>query len=261
METVAQEASSGQMIDILEIIHHQEARKIVELPSLLGVDMSITMPILTMLVATLLAGLFFYVGSRRKELAPKGFHVIVEGVVLFVKESFVLDMIGSKGLHWWPFLTALFTFILFNNLLGMIPGVSIATGSINVTATLAIIVFFSVHIQGVYNHGALKYLISFVPKGLPGYLVPFLFIIEIVLAFFKPFALAVRLFANMFAGHIVIMAFIGLILLYKSYIIAIFPLSLSTAIMALEIFFKILQAYIFTILTSVYLSDAIRGGH
>lgn len=249
------------MIDILGIMHAEETRKLIKIPEIMGVDLSITPPILTMIVATLLVGLLFYIGSRRTELAPKGIHVVIESLVLFTKETFILDMIGRKGMQWWPFVTTLFMFILVNNLLGIIPKVSVATGNINVTGTLAIIVFLSVHVQGVAKHGVIKHLKGFIPKGLPGFMAPVFFVTEIILSLFKPFALAIRLFANMFAGHIVVLAFIGLILMYKSYLIAILPLGLATAIMALEIFFKMLQAYIFTILTSVYLSDAIHGGH
>lgn len=265
MEPAAHATSNGGMIDILSIMHAEETKKIIKLPEILGVDLSITPPVVTLIIATLLICSLFYIGSKRKELVPHGIHVVVESIVLFTKETFVLDMIGRQGLHWWPFITALFIFILFNNILGLIPGMATPTSNINVTATLAIIVFLSVHVQGVVKHGAIKYLRGFVPSGIPGFMAPilgpFFFILELILHVFKPFALSIRLFANMFAGHVVLLSFIGLILMYKSYLIAIFPLALTIAIMALEIFFKMLQAYIFAILTSLYLSDAIHGGH
>lgn len=248
------------MIDVLERFR-EEFHTLVHI-KILGINMSINMMVITMWLAAILIIAFIFLARRKPKLVPSALQSIVEYAITFIRDNIVLEMMGKEGLPWVPFLTTIFLFILFNNLLGLIPGLATPSSSIYFTVTLALIIFFSVHITGIYKHGPVKYLgIVVLPRGAPIWLI-FLFVpLELISALAKPFSLTVRLFANMFAGHAVLLVFLGLILLYKSYLIAPFPLVLSVAVGLLEIFFKFLQAYIFTILSAMYIGDAIHGGH
>lgn len=248
------------MIDVVE--HFREVFHPLVHIKLLGVDLSINMVVITIWLAVILIIAFIFLARRRTTLIPGALQSVAEYAITFIRDNIVLEMMGKEGLPWVPFLTTIFLFILFNNLLGLIPGLATPSSSIYFTATLALIVFFSVHITGIYKHGPIKYVRTVVlPSGAPIWLA-FLFVpLELISALAKPFSLMVRLFANMFAGHAVLLVFLGLILLYKSYLIAPFPLVLSVAVGLLEIFFKFLQAYIFTILSAMYIGDAIHGGH
>lgn len=248
------------MIDVVE--HYREVFHPFVHIKLLGIDMSINMVVITMWLAVILIIAFIFLAGRRTTLVPSALQSIAEYAITFIRDHITLEIMGKEGLPWVPFLTTLFLYILFNNLLGLIPGLATPTSSIYLTATLALMVFFSVHIVGVYKHGPIKYLRTVVlPAGAPMWLA-FLFVpIELISTLSKPFSLFVRLFANMFAGHAVLLVFIGLILLYKSYIIAPLPLALSVLVGLLEVFFKFLQAYIFVILSAMYIGDAIHGGH
>ncbi len=248
------------MIDV--VAHYaEEFHPIVKL-DVFGVDMSISKVVITMWLAVILIAVFIILAGRKTKLVPKPLQSMGEYVYLFIKDTIVLDMIGKEGLPWVPFLTTIFLFIIVNNFLGLIPGLATPTSSIYLTSVLALMVFFSVHITGAIKHGPLKYFRAVVlPEGAPLWLAPLFIPIEIISALAKPFSLMVRLFANMFAGHAVLLVFIGLILLYQSFLIAPIPLIISVIVGLLEIFFKFLQAYIFTVLSAMYISDAIHGGH
>lgn len=228
-----------------------------------GLDLSINLAVISMWVSSFLAFILIFSASRRVSLVPKGRLVnFVEAIVEFAYNNFIEENIGPKGKKWFPFLFSLFMFIWFANLIGLVPGFFTPTSSVFVTATLAfLIVFPTVHLYGIKKHGFLNYMKSFVPHGVPAAIAPFLFIIEIISAFAKPFSLTVRLFANMFAGHLVLLTFIALILEFKSFIIAPMPMLGGVLVMGLEILFTAIQAYIFTTLSSMYIADAMHGGH
>jgi F-type H+-transporting ATPase subunit a len=227
-----------------------------------GVDISINMMVITMWIAVAVIILFIMLARRKPQLVPRGLQTLAEVVIMFIRDNIVMEMMGKVGLPWIPFLTTMFLFILFCNVLGLIPGLGTPTANIYVTATLALTVFFSVHIAGAIKHGPFKYLRAVVlPTGVPLALAPLFVPLEIIGAIAKPFSLTVRLFANMFAGHTVMVVFLGLILLYGSWAIAPFPLLLSVVVAMLEIGFKVLQAYVFTILSAMYIGDALHGGH
>ncbi len=248
------------MVDVVE--HYREVFHPFVHLEIFGIDMSINMVVITIWMAVSLSLAFILMAGRRPTLVPGKLQTLGEYVVSFIKDSIVLEMIGKEGLPWVPFLTTLFIYILFCNLLGLIPGLATPTASIYLTLTLALIVFFSVHITGAIKHGPLKYFrLVVLPEGAPLWLAPLFIPIEIISTLAKPFSLFVRLFANMFAGHAVLLVFIGLILTYESLIIAPFPLAVSVVVGLLEIFFKFLQAYIFVILSALYIGDAIHGGH
>ncbi len=259
---MAAEATGDALTQALKLAEEAPLKVVIHLPKIAGVDMSVNMLVITMWVAVAAIMLFIFAARRNPKLVPGPVQTMGEFIIFFIRDNIVMDMMGKGGLGWVPFLSTIFLFILFCNILGMIPGLGTPTGNINVTATLALIVFFSVHIAGSIKHGPLKYFRALVlPTGVPLWLAPIFIPLELVSAVAKPFSLTIRLFANMFAGHTVLVVFIGLILLYASYIIAPFPLLLSVAVGLLEIGFKILQAYVFTVLSAMYIGDALHGGH
>jgi F-type H+-transporting ATPase subunit a len=197
---------------------------------------------------------------------PKGFAAGIEAMVLYIRNEVILPNVGHHGNAYVPFGLTLFFFILTANLLGLIPYGSTATGNIAVTATLALITLVVVEVSGMKAQGA-GYLntIFYWNKELPLLMRVLMFVImtpvEILGKFAKPFALAVRLFANMTAGHIVVLALIGLIFTFKSWAVAGGPFIMAVLIMMLELFVALLQAYIFTLLSSVFIGLIREGAH
>ena len=196
---------------------------------------------------------------------PKGFAAGIESMVLFIRNEVAIPNLGHHGDKYVPFILTLFFFILFANLLGLVPYGSTATGNISVTATLAIITFIVVEIAGMRAQG-LGYLstIFYWNRDLPLIMrVPMFLImtpVEIIGKFTKPFALAIRLFANMTAGHIVVLALIGLIFLFAGPL-SLAPFLMSIAIMLLELFVACLQAFIFALLASVFIGQIREAAH
>ena len=196
----------------------------------------------------------------------KGFANGIEALVLYIRQEVVLPNVGHHGERYAPFILSLFFFILFANLLGLIPYGSTATGNIAVTGTLAIITFVMVEVAGMraLGKGYLKTIVywpsdqPFIMKAL---LTPLMTPLELAGKFTKPVALAIRLFANMTAGHIVVLALIGLIFTFGSYAIAPLPLLMALAIMVLEVFIAFLQAYVFALLSSVFIGLIREGAH
>jgi F-type H+-transporting ATPase subunit a len=187
-------------------------------------------------------------------------------MVLYIRQEVAIPNLGHHGEGYAPFILSLFFFILFANLLGLIPYGSTATGNISVTATLAIVTFLVVELAGIRAQG-LGYLntIFYWNKDLPLVIrIPMFFLmtpIEFAGKLAKPFALMIRLFANMTAGHIVVLALIGLIFAFKAYMIWTAPLLLAVGIMMLELFVAFLQAFIFALLSSVFIGLIREGAH
>lgn len=232
--------------------------------SLGGWDISITNAALFMLLATVLVIGFFFMASRKAELVPGRVQSLGE-----MSYEFIADMIrstaGEDGLKYFPFVFSLFFFILAANLIGMWPYAFTTTSHIVVTGLLALIVFALVTILGIVKNG-LGWLKLFAPSGVPLFVMPLLIPIEIISYFARPLTLAFRLFANMLAGHIMLkllvsfaamMAGAGALGIIGSAAIVL----LAVAITALEFLVAGLQAYVFAILTCVYLSDALHPGH
>ena len=195
---------------------------------------------------------------------PKGFAAGIEAMVLYIRNEVILPNVGHHGNAYVPFLLTAFFFIVTANLLGLIPYGSTATGNISVTGTLAVITFVVVEIAGMRALGSHYFSTIFYwnkDLSLPIRILMFLIMspVEIIGKFTKPFALAIRLFANMTAGHIVLLAFIGLIFTFKS-IISAAPFLMAVGISLLEIFVAFLQAFIFTLLSAVFIGQ-IREAH
>ena len=239
----------------------------------LKVDLSPTKHVVMLCVAAILCMLVLIPAAMSHERhteesgAPKGFAAGMEAMVLYLRNEVVLPNVGPHGNAYVPFGLTLFFFILFANLLGLIPYGSTATGNISVTGTLAAITFVVVEISGIraQGWGYLRTIFYVPPKDMPLLLKPVMFVImtvvEVAGKLTKPFALAIRLFANMTAGHVVLLALISLIFTFQSYAIATAPVAMGVAISLLELFVGFLQAYIFTLLSCVFIGLIRQGGH
>ncbi|MEP6765572.1 MAG: F0F1 ATP synthase subunit A [Gemmatimonadaceae bacterium] len=231
-----------------------------------SVDLSITKHVFFMLLAAFCA-IVLLVGAAMSSTAghqmigrPKGIAAAIEALALGLRNEVILPNVGAHGEKFVAFPLTLFFFVLFCNLWGLVPYGSTATGNISVTATLAIVTFIVVELTGIFTLGA-SYLgtLFYWNKELPmAVRVPMLFImspVEILGKLTKPFALAIRLFANMTAGHIVLLAIIGLIFSFGSWIAFPAPFLMAVAISGLELFVAFLQAFIFTLLASVFIGQ------
>jgi len=217
------------------------------------------------IVTTLLA-LRAHNRRTREGKAPSGFGNGLEALVLYLRNEVILPNVGAHGNGYVPYLLTLFFFILFANLLGLVPYGATATGNISVTATLAIITFIVIEIAGMKAQGwGYINTIVFWPHDMSlGMKLPITVIltpIEIIGKFTKPFALAIRLFANMVSGHVVLLALISLIFTFASWILVPVPIALALGISLLELFVAFLQAFIFTLLSSVFIGLIREGAH
>ena len=218
----------------------------------------------TLLILVMTAAARAQVRSAQAGQAPKGASNAIEAMVLYIRNEVILPNVGLHGEGFVPYLLTLFFFILTLNLLGLVPYGSTATGNISVTATLAAITFITVEIAGIRANGW-GYLstIFYWNNDLPVVMRPLMFLIispvELLGKFTKPFALAIRLFANMTAGHIVLLAMMGLFFSF-GLPIGVAPLGMAVAIMFLELFVALLQAFVFTLLSSVFIG-LIREAH
>jgi F-type H+-transporting ATPase subunit a len=220
-----------------------------------GLDVSYTNSALLMTIIVALVTALLVLGTRRHALVPGRWQSLAE-----MSYEFVADMVdtnvGHGGREFFPFVFTLFMFILFANFLGMIPYSYIVTSQIVVTFALAAVVFIGVTIVGIVRHG-FHFLRLFVPQGVPVVLLLLLVPIELLSYFIRPFTLAIRLFANMLAGHTMLAIFAGFAASI-GIVFGILPLGIDILLIALEVLVAALQAYVFAILTCLYLSDAIH---
>ena len=223
-----------------------------------GIDVSITNASLFMAIAVALITLFLTLSMRGHALVPSRWQSLAELSYEFVA-GMIRDNVGSEGRRYFPFVFSLFMFILFGNLLGMIPYTFTFTSHIIVTFALAIVVFLGVTAIGFARHGA-RFLKLFVPSGVPVALLPLLVVIELLSYLIRPVSLSVRLFANMLAGHTMLKVFGGFVV-GLGILGGWAPLAFIVALTGLEIGIAFLQAYVFTILTCIYLNDAMHPGH
>jgi F-type H+-transporting ATPase subunit a len=232
---------------------------------LFGVDISPTRHVFFMLVAALfILATVWYAGwqtqrRHREGKAPRGFGAAIEAVVLFVRNDIAIGNIGHNGAKFAPYILTLFFFVLYCNLLGLFPWGATPTGNIVVTGTLAILTFLITEISGFFALGPKGYLktIVFVPPGMTGFgavlMAGIMTPIELISKLVKPFALCLRLFANMTAGHFVILALLGLIFIFANWGVAAGSVAFVLFMMLLELLVAFLQAYIFALLTSVFI--------
>jgi len=289
------------------IIHHVSnsdiSHPIIHLPTLFGINFSVTKHVFMLWLVSLLVGIAVIVPVRRflssDRSVPTGWMSALETIVQFIRDSIVKPNVGPKWvMTWTPLVLTFFFFILFANGIGMIPifdvlgafnrfilgvpasdshnvlngmlhGGTTVTGNFNVTAGLAVITFFSIIIAGAKAHGFIKHWANLVPHGLawPVYII--LIPIEIIGMFVKPFALTMRLAANMTGGHIAILAILSFMAIFAEMFhsiftgigVALFSVPMATAISGLEIIVVLVQAYVFTLLSAVFIGMAINVHH
>lgn len=220
-----------------------------------GYDISFTNSSLFMVLTTALIILFQWAGVKERRIVPSRIQAFYELSYNFI-QSMVKDNLGDEGKKYFPFIFSLFLFILFGNLWGMIPYSFTFTSHIAVTGALALMVFLLITGIGLMKHG-LKFFRLFFPKGVPLAIAPILIPVEIIAYLFRPITLAIRLFANMMAGHMVLKLFGGFTVAMGVYgLLA--PLPFLIFFTAFEIFVALLQAYVFTMLTCIYLHDTLH---
>ncbi len=220
-----------------------------------SLDASYTNSALWMTVAVIIAFFVFVLGMQKKALVPGRLQSVAEMGYEFVA-GMVRDNVGDQGKKYFPFILTLFVFILLCNLLGLVPYSFTPTSHIIVTFAMALVVFTGVTVIGFIKHGV-HFLSFFVPKGVPLWLLVILVPIEIISYFVRPFSLSIRLFANMLAGHTMLKVFGGFVVML-GILAGWAPLAFIVALTGLELLIAFLQAYVFTILTCLYLNDAIH---
>jgi len=218
-----------------------------------------------MLLAVVITAILMIGGSAGKQLVPGRFQSMAEITYEFIAAT-IRGNAGADGMKFFPLIFSLFMFICVSNLVGIIPYAFTISSQIIVTATLALLVFFTVLIYGLYKNG-LKFFKIFVPSGIPIFVLPIVVFIEIFSFLLRPISHSVRLFANMLGGHIALKVFAGFVAMLGvslgaiGWVGGVLPLALTIAIYALEILVAFLQAYVFAILTVIYLNDALHPGH
>lgn len=245
-------------------MHQFEVHAIYELPPVAGIDVSFTNSSLWMMIAVTAASLLFIFSARKPTLVPSRLQSFGELTYEFVA-NMIRDNAGKEGMKYFPFVFTLFVFVLFCNMLGMIPYSFTVTSHLIVTFALASAVFLLVTGVGFIRHG-IGFLKLFVPSGIPVALLPLLVVIELISYLTRPVSLSVRLFANMMAGHTMLKVFGGFAVAFLSAggvmsAGAIAPVAMMVAFTGLEFLIAFLQAYVFTILTCIYLNDAIHLDH
>ena len=239
-------------------MHQFEVYRIGPKISFGGIDVSFTNSSFFMMVSALSILLILFVGTKKKAFIPSKIQLLSEMIYAFVAKM-INDTAGTKAKPFFPFIFSIFMFVLFCNMIGMIPYTFTVTSHIIVTFALASFIFIGVTIIGFTNHG-IKYLKIFVPSGVPYVLLPIIVIIEVISYLSRPISLSVRLFANMMAGHTMLKVFGGFVI-SLGFLGGWLPLSFSVALTGLEILVAFLQAYVFAILTCIYLNDALNLHH
>ncbi|MCU0883942.1 MAG: F0F1 ATP synthase subunit A [Beijerinckiaceae bacterium] len=241
-----------------------QIKPIVSLGKIGNSEIAFTNSSLFMMLVVLAIGVFFMMATAQRSLVPGRLQSFAEMLYEFVANT-LKSAAGKEGMQFFPLVFSLFLFVLTANFMGMIPGSFTVTSHIIVTFALAMVVFLTVIGVGFAKHGT-HFLGLFVPGGAPALLVPFLVVIEVISFLSRPISLGMRLFANMLAGHIALKVFAGFVVSLGALGIggilgATLPLGMIVALTALEFLVAFLQAYVFTILTCVYLNDALHPGH
>ena len=228
-----------------------------------GHDLSITRNVVMMWIASaILLTLCLAAARRAKSAVPTGLRGVLESMMLFVRDDVARKTIDRKYAdRYVGYLLTVFFFILACNLLGLIPGFSTPTSSISVTATLAGFTFLISQAGGIRNYGLVGHYKNLVPPGLPVVILPVIIVVELISMLARPFALAIRLFANMTAGHVVILSLISLIFVLKSVFVAGMSIPFALFVYVLEILVGFLQAFIFTVLSSLFIGLAVHPSH
>jgi F-type H+-transporting ATPase subunit a len=229
-----------------------------------GYDLSFTNSSLFMVATVIVAAAFLYMTTASRSLVPGRLQSVSEMAYEFVG-NMLRDAAGTQGMKFFPLVFSLFMFVLVANLIGLFPYFYTVTSQIIVTFTLAALVIGTVIVYGFMKHG-LGFLKLFVPQGVPVALLPLVVAIEIISFVSRPVSLSVRLFANMLAGHITLKVFSGFVVSLSAFGVigvagSVLPLAMAVALTALELLVAFLQAYVFAVLTCMYLNDALHPSH
>ena len=226
------------------------------------IDLSPTKHVVFLLLAAIVLAVWAVTAARsyRKNIVPRGMTNVLEAMVLFIRDEVALPNMGPAGLRYVPYLLTTFFFILVMNLLGLIPYGATSTGNIAVTAGLAVIAFIMIQVAAIRAQGLAQYL-AHLTGGVHPVLWPIMVPIEVLGLFTKPFALCIRLFANMTGGHIVILSLLGLVFLFRSFAVGVGSVLFSVGISLLELLVAFIQAYVFTMLTSLFMGLGIEAGY
>jgi F-type H+-transporting ATPase subunit a len=248
----------------MDPIHQFQIKSLFPIAHIGGTEIAFTNSALFMLIALALISFLMLGATRPRALVPGRLQTLAELSYEFVASN-VRSTAGTEGLKFFPFVFTIFMFILVVNVVGIIPYAFTVTSHIIITVALALLVFFTVIIYGFWKNG-LGFLKLFVPSGIPIYILPLVTFIEVMSFLSRPVSHSVRLFANMLAGHITLKVFGGFVAMLSAFGVlgwlgALLPLGLTIALTALELLVAALQAYVFAILTCIYLNDAIHPGH
>ncbi|KAA3611261.1 MAG: ATP synthase F0 subunit A [Calditrichaeota bacterium] len=226
-----------------------------------SLDFSITNHVVMIWIAAIILLIMFRSVKRDKQV-QSGFGMFLEMIVVFVRDEIAISNMGEKhGKKFTPLLVTFFMFIWVANLMGLIPLFSTSTANISVTASLALVTFLSTQIFGVKENGLIGYYKGLVPHGVPGYLWPLMFVVELVGLIAKHVALMIRLFANMTAGHIVLFALIGLVVVFKTLFASPISIAFGLFVFFLELLVATIQAYIFTLLSALFIGMSVNPDH
>ena len=245
-------------------MHQFAVNDIFQIGRIGGLDLAFTNSALFMVLTVALIAAFRLLATSSASIVPGRLQAAAEMSYEFVA-NMLREAAGKEGMRFFPLVFSLFMFVLFANLLGMVPYFFTVTSHIIVTFALALLVILTVIIYGFYRNG-LGFLKLFVPHGIPGYLVPLVVLIEVISFLSRPISLSVRLFANMLAGHITLKVFAGFVFSLGALGAvgmggAILPFIMTVALTALEFLVAFLQAYVFAVLTCMYLNDALHPSH
>lgn len=242
--------------------------------TVLGKELPFTNHMLMITVGSIVLMIALPLVIRQRQLIPKGFYNLLETICVFIREDVARPFLKKHTDRYIPYLWSIFFFILILNLLGMVPFNAVigiffgqenhfygaATANLYVTGAMATFAFFLFHIAGIYEKGFVEYFATLSPK-VPWPMMPFMFFMELISSFVRLFSLAIRLFANILAGHILIAVLLGFIILFKNFMVASASILATTIMSLLEIFVAFLQAYIFTFLTTIFIGFAISEDH
>jgi F-type H+-transporting ATPase subunit a len=248
----------------LNPVEQFQIHNMVPMVSMGGHHIAFTNSALYMLLIVFVVSALLIAATAPRAIVPGRLQSIAEMSYEFVAHT-VHSSAGNEGMKFFPFVFTLFMFVLVANLIGLIPFAFTVTSQLIVTGALALTVFFVVVGYGFYRHG-LHFLNLFVPKGVPSYILPAIVVIEVLSFLTRPLSHSVRLFANMLAGHITLQVFAAFIIMLAGFGVvgwfgAVLPFAMVVVLFALELLVAVLQAYVFAILTCIYLNDAIHPGH
>ena len=241
----------------MDILHHFYLKEIIPV-RIGGFDISVTNLTISMFVAVAVFSIILSLFSIRPNIIPTKRQTAVEMLLMFAKRNLAYQMMGKEaGDRWFPFIFSLFIFILANNIIGLVPGLYTPTANPIVPLSLSIMIFLIVQITSIKRNGFKGYIRTFAPKFVPSWMYVIVFPIELISNWVaKPLSLFLRLCVNMLAGHIIIIVLQSMIVFFKSYFIAIPIVPFVTIMMGFEIFVSAIQAYIFAVLSAMYIGNA-----